>query len=235
MEFRHAAALRAAFPELSVGVIRARGPFLDASGSPVVAELVERARTRLAAGGEGEFPEIAAWRRAFSRMGLKPTQYRSASEALLRRLRQEGSLPAIHPAIDLANAVSVGFAVPIAVFDLERVEGDLEVRHATGGEVYTTFAGDEERPEPGEVIFADDGGRAHARRWCNRQSGLSAIRPTTREVLIVAEAMHAGGAETVARLVATLAEALAAHGATVLATAHPTAAAPIVRFAPSNG
>lgn len=235
MEFRHAAALRAAFPELSVGVIRARGPFLDASASPVVATLVERARARLAAGGEGEFPEIVAWRRAFSRMGLKPTQYRSASESLLRRLRQEGSLPAIHPAIDLANAVSVGFAVPIAVFDLERVEGGLEVRHATGDEVYSTFAGDEEHPEPGEVIFADAAGRAHARRWCNRQSGLSAIRPSTREVLIVAEAMHEGGAETVARLVETLAEALAAHGATVLSTAHPTTAAPIVRFAPPNG
>lgn len=235
MEFRHAAALRAAFPELSVGVIRVRGPFLDASASPVVATLVERARARLAAGGEGEFPEIVAWRRAFSRMGLKPTQYRSASESLLRRLRQEGSLPAIHPAIDLANAVSVGFAVPIAVFDLERVEGGLEVRHATGDEVYSTFAGDEEHPEPGEVIFADAAGRAHARRWCNRQSGLSAIRPSTREVLIVAEAMHEGGAETVARLVETLAEALAVHGATVLSTAHPTTAAPIVRFAPPNG
>lgn len=235
MEFRHAAALRAAFPDLSVGVIRVRGPFFDSSGSPVVTTLVERARTRLAAGGEGEFPEIVAWRRVFSRMGLKPTQYRSASESLLRRLRQEGSLPAIHPAIDLANAVSVGFAVPIAVFDLERVEGGLEVRHATGDEVYSTFAGDEEHPEPGEVIFADAAGRAHARRWCNRQSGLSAIRPSTREVLIVAEAMHEGGAETVARLVETLAEALAAHGATVLSTAHPTTTAPIVRFAPPNG
>lgn len=232
MEFRHEDALRAAFPELNVGVIRARGPFRDASGSAEVAALVERARARLAAGGEGEFPEVVAWRRAFSRMGLKPTQYRSASEALLRRLRQDGALPTVHPLIDLANAVSVGFAVPIAVFDLEHVEGGLEVRRAGGDEVYLTFAGGEERPEPGEVIFADAGGRAHARRWCNRQSGLSAIRPSTREVLIVAEAMHAGGAETVARLVDTLAGALTAHGATVLATAHPSAAAPIFGFAP---
>lgn len=232
MEFRHAAALRAAFPDLSVGVIRARGPFLDASGSAVVASLVERARTRLAAGGEGEFPEIVAWRRAFSRMGLKPTQYRSASEALLRRLRQEGSLPAIHPAIDLANAVSVGFAVPIAVFDLDHVEGGLEVRHASGDETYLTFGGGEEWPEPGEVIFADAGGRVHARRWCNRQSGLSAIRPATREVLIVAEAMHEGGGETVERMIDTLSAALVAHGATVLMTARPTAAAPVVTFAP---
>ncbi len=30
-------------------------------------------------------------------------------------------------------------------------------------------------PEAGEVIFADDAGHAHARRWTNRQSGRSAI------------------------------------------------------------
>jgi len=232
MEFRHAAALRAAFPELNVGVIRARGPFAEAASSPTVVALVERARGRLAAGGEGEFPEISAWRRAFSRMGLKPTQYRSASEALLRRLRQEGSLPAIHPAIDLANAVSVGFAVPIAVFDLDHVEGWLEVRHAVGDEVYLTFAGAEEHPDPGEVIFADAAGRAHARRWCNRQSGLSALRPATREVLVVAEAMHDGGAETMDRLVETLAAALRDHGATVLSSGRPSPDRPVFDFEP---
>src|SRR5207237_5536508 len=56
------------------------------------------ARERLsAAGTESELPEIQAWRRTFSALGLKPTQYRCASESLLRRFRKEGSLPAIHP------------------------------------------------------------------------------------------------------------------------------------------
>ncbi|QTR02977.1 hypothetical protein J7S33_28940, partial [Saccharothrix algeriensis] len=32
--------------------------------------------------------------------------------------------------------------------------------------------------------------RAHARRWTNRQSGLSAVRDTTASVLVVAEALH---------------------------------------------
>ena len=232
MNFRHSPEIRAAFPELAVGVVRVSGPFADVALRPEVIGLIERARGRLAAGGEGEFPEIAAWRRAFSRMGLKPTQYRSASEALLRRLRQEGALPPIHPLIDFANAVSVGFAVPIAVFDLERVEGGLEVRAAAGDESYLTFAGAVETPELGEVIFADAVRRAHARRWCNRQSGLSAIRPETREALVVAEAMHAGGEETIARLIETFEELLALQGATVLATARLDDATPVFTFAP---
>src|SRR5215471_7162093 len=35
---------------------------------------------------ESELPEVQAWRRIFSRMGLKPTQYGCGSESLLRRI-----------------------------------------------------------------------------------------------------------------------------------------------------
>lgn len=66
---------------------------------------------------ESEFGQIQAWRRAFSQMGLKPTQYRCAAEALLRRLRKEHSLPRLHPLVDLCNAASAAYAIPVAVFD----------------------------------------------------------------------------------------------------------------------
>jgi DNA/RNA-binding domain of Phe-tRNA-synthetase-like protein len=55
-------------------------------------------------------------------------------------------------------------------------------------------------------VFTDAAGQAHARRWCNRQSGLSAIQPTTTSALIVAEAMHATAKDDVARLIATIEE-----------------------------
>lgn len=167
------------------------------------------ARRRLSAATESGFPEIQAWRRAFSRMGLRPTDYRCASEALLRRFRREGTLPRLHPLVDLCNAVSLATAIPVAVFDLERIDGDLLVRHATGTERFLTFGGEMESPKPGEVIFADQAGNAHARRWTNRQSGLSAVHPETSAVLIVAEAMHATGAEDVAALTETLTAELA--------------------------
>jgi DNA/RNA-binding domain of Phe-tRNA-synthetase-like protein len=94
------------------------------------------------------------------------------------------------------------------VFDLDQVAGNLTVRHATGTETYATFAGDTETPEAGEVIFADDAGHAHARRWTNRQSGRSAIRPETHVVLIVSEAMHDTGQHDVNALREELREAL---------------------------
>jgi len=75
------------------------------------------------------------------------------------------------------------------------------VRRALGDEDSLAFSGEHERPEAGEVVFADAERRVHARRWCNRQSAWSAIRPETAEVLIVAEAMHDTAARDVAELI----------------------------------
>ncbi|MGO7020367.1 B3/B4 domain-containing protein [Rhizobium leguminosarum] len=211
MQFSHSDAMWQAFPELRAGALHAGGIDADADAEAAIADFNAIAEARLTKAQEGEFPEIQAWRRGFSRMGLKPTQYRCASEALLRRFRQEHALPRLHPIIDLCNAISLAFAIPIAVFDAETIAGDLEVRRAKGDETYLTFAGEIEHPEANEVIFADVEDRAHARRWTNRQSGLSAVRETTRSVLIVAEALHASAGDDIARLVETVADALARH------------------------
>jgi DNA/RNA-binding domain of Phe-tRNA-synthetase-like protein len=210
MLFRHSDALWQDFPTLSAGVLYVAGIGPEADVGDQVARYAAVAGERLAGGTESELPEIKAWRRTFAALGLKPTQYRCAAESLLRRFRKEGSLPTIHPLIDLCNAVSLAFAIPVAAFDLAEVSGSLEVRRATGEETYLTFAGTVEHPEPGEVVFADDTEEAHARRWTNRQSGRSAVRDATRAVLIVAEAMHDNGSDDVQRLVTALAGELAA-------------------------
>ncbi|MEU3766258.1 phenylalanine--tRNA ligase beta subunit-related protein [Amycolatopsis keratiniphila] len=210
MRLQHHPDVRSAHPGLAVGTLQATGITPDL---PVDLEkFVARATRRLADGPESEFPEIQAWRRAFAKMGLKPTQYRCASESLLRRLRKEGTLPRIHPVIDLCNAVSVAYAIPVAVLDVAKISGSLEVRHARGDEKYVTFAGTVEQPNPGEVIFADEDGQAHARRWTNRQSGHSAVSATTSDVLIVSEGLHATAAEDVRLLIEAIAGELAAAG-----------------------
>ncbi|MEJ7900600.1 MAG: phenylalanine--tRNA ligase beta subunit-related protein [Thermomicrobiales bacterium] len=210
MYFQHSQEIWNDFPDLVPGVLLADGITRDVSVGPQAARFNAIAESRLATSTEGEFPEIQAWRRAFSKMGLKPTQYRCASESLLRRFRKEGSLPEIHPLIDLCNAISIAFAIPVAVFDVSRIADHIEVRRATGDETYETFAGETEHPDAQEVIFADAAGRAHARRWCNRQSGYSPATAATSKVLIVAEALHQSAARDVQELVATISAELSA-------------------------
>jgi DNA/RNA-binding domain of Phe-tRNA-synthetase-like protein len=226
MDFQHSGEIWRDFPELVPGIVFADGITRDVTASDRTVRFTALARSRLAGGSESELPEVQAWRRAFTRMGLKPTQYRSASEALLRRFRKEGTLPQLHPLVDVCNAVSLAFAIPVAVFDVAKITGRLEVRYAVGDEDYLTFSGQAEHPSPREVIFADQAGQVHARRWTNRQSGLSAVQASTATALVVAEAMHDSAPTDVPELIAAIAGELNAiwsitPAAAVLSQAKP--------------
>jgi DNA/RNA-binding domain of Phe-tRNA-synthetase-like protein len=204
MHFYHSEEIWATFPTLKVGALHVSGVSASMDLRDQTQLHLNAARRRLSPGGsgghpapqEGQWPEIQAWRRVYATMGLQPTQVRCASEALLRRLRQDGQLPQLHPLVDLCNAVSVHAAVPVAVFDCDRIAWPLCVRRASGQEIFTNFAGDDEHPVEGEVIYADAAGRAHARRWAHRQSRHSAVGPATSSAFIVLEAFHESASET---------------------------------------
>jgi DNA/RNA-binding domain of Phe-tRNA-synthetase-like protein len=152
-----------------------------------------------------EMPSLAAWRRAFRTFGVDPTGYRSAAEALLRRLTKQRSIPAINTLVDIGNIVSIRYALPVAVFDRRSISGDLTVRFASGDESFTDLgSGATEQPERGEVIFIDDAGHVAARRWCWRQSAESASSASTTDVLVTVEGHHAAARTDVEAALADL-------------------------------
>ena len=221
MNFQHHEQVWRDFPALVAGALLVSGGPADDRAAKLVDQYLAVARSRLAGGPEGQFPEIQAWRRAFATLGVKPTQYRCASESLLRRLRRDDELPRVHPLVDVCNAISVAYAIPVAALDVSRIVGDLEVRYATGAETYLTFGGEPEHPAPGEITFADDARNAHARRWTNRQSGLSAVGAGTTTALIVTEALHDTAAADVREVTAALAGALDAASVAILTRTAP--------------
>jgi DNA/RNA-binding domain of Phe-tRNA-synthetase-like protein len=113
-------------------------------------------------------------------------------------------LPRLHPLVDICNAVSIAFAMPVAALDLDQVNEFIQVRHANGSETYLAFNGETETPPAGEVIFADASAHAHARRWTFRQSRQSIIMPQTRRALIVSEGLHDTAATDVPALIEAL-------------------------------
>jgi DNA/RNA-binding domain of Phe-tRNA-synthetase-like protein len=231
MQFSHHPDIWNRFPELAASTLFAEGIHTGVSVAEQVARFNAVAKSRLdAAGAESELPEIKAWRGVFSRMGMKPTQYRCASESLLRRFKKEGSLPQIHPLIDLCNALSLAYAIPVAALDAAKVSWPLQVRPATGTENYLSFSDEIEHPDPGEVTFADAQGNAHARRWTHRQSGLSAIREQTESVLIVMEAVHASAVKDVQELASALAEAMSEVWGVVPQQGRLSASSPVFEF-----
>jgi DNA/RNA-binding domain of Phe-tRNA-synthetase-like protein len=192
--FRYSDEVLVTFPTTRGGVIHTVGLNNAGSSSSLTeAFRAEQAQVResLVDVALSDLPSISAWRSTFSRFGVKPTQYRSAAEALLRRLTKQGDIPSINPLVDLANLVSIRWRLPVAVFDQATATGTTSVRFADGSEQFTDLGSDAPtRPEPGEVIFVDEAGLVSARRWCWRQSDQSAARTSTIEALITVEGHH---------------------------------------------
>jgi DNA/RNA-binding domain of Phe-tRNA-synthetase-like protein len=172
----------------------------------------EKVKSEIGTTPLSELSSVGAWRSTFSGFGVKPTQYRSAVEALLRRLTKQGDIPSINLLVDMANLVSIRHRLPVAVFDQAETSGVTTVRFAAGDERFTDLGSDGvSNPEPGEVIFVDEDGLVSARRWCWRQSDQSAARPSTTEALITVEGQHEGGQDDVSAALDDLLGLLAVH------------------------
>lgn len=213
--FAYDPAVVAQFPGLRVAAMHGTG-LANCPSSPALLEAYRAeqlaARERLQATAIADVPSIAAWRRAFSQFGAKPTQHRNAAEALLRRLDKQGEIPSIGTLVDIGNLVSIRHALPVAFFDLAGIDGGLTVRFAGGDEPFTDLGStDAVHPDPGEVVFVDRAGVVSARRWCWRQSAQSATRESTTGALIVIEGQHDGARDEVAAAAADIAALLAAH------------------------
>jgi DNA/RNA-binding domain of Phe-tRNA-synthetase-like protein len=185
------------FPAVRGAVVHASGLVNDPSPPDLRAVYTATQREVIEVIGDtplSALPSLEAWRRTFSAFGVKPTQYRSAAEALLRRLTKQGNLPSITSLVDLANLVSIKYRIPVAVCDQRVVTGVTTVRVATGDERFTDLgSGETTNPDPGEVVFVDDALLASSRRWCWRQSAESAASPNTVEAIFIIEAQHGGG------------------------------------------
>jgi DNA/RNA-binding domain of Phe-tRNA-synthetase-like protein len=206
--FRYDPAVLQRYPEVVGGVIHATG-VTNGPTPPGLATTFDSegmaVRARIGETPLSELPTLVAWRRVFRGFGVDPTQYRSAAEALLRRLVKQGSLPSLNALVDLANLVSIRYALPVAVFDQRTVVGGTTVRFARGDEGWTDLGSSaSEHPEPGEVIFADEADAVSARRWCWRQSAASAVGLKTTNVLVTVEGHHPRARDDVAPALADL-------------------------------
>jgi DNA/RNA-binding domain of Phe-tRNA-synthetase-like protein len=79
---------------------------------------------------------ILATRAGYKALGKDPARYRGSAEALLRRVIAGKGLPRINNVVDVINLVSVESRLPIGLYDLAHVEGDIVFRAGRQGETY---------------------------------------------------------------------------------------------------
>src|SRR5947207_868508 len=210
--FQYHPDILARYPAVTGGAILAQGmsngPTPDSLQAAFQAEQLATLQ-RIGDTPLSQIESLASWRNAFRGFDVDPTQYRSAAEALLRRLTKKGDIPSINLLVDLGNLVSIRYALPIAVVDTRAIQEGITVHFADGSERWTTLGESEVgHPDAGEVVFSDDTKLVIARRWCWRQSEQSAAREDTTSAIITVEAHHNGAHKDIAAALSDLQELL---------------------------
>src|SRR5258708_35208596 len=222
----------ARYPNVVGGVILARGMTNGPATEDLQAAFRAEQQATLRRIGDtplSQIESLAAWRSVFRSFDVDPTQYRSAAEALLRRLTKKGDIPSINALVDLGNLASIRYALPVALFDTRAIRGPVVVRFADGSERFTPLGESAvEHPERGEVVFADETGLVLARRWCWRQSDESAAQADTTRTVITVEAHHPSGRAAIQAALDDLLDLLRTYSGgsftpAVLDAAHPEA------------
>ncbi|CAN7714832.1 B3/4 domain-containing protein [Phyllobacterium sp. LjRoot231] len=114
---------------------------------------------------------LADWAQAYTRFGAKPNRTPCSAQALKKRVEKDGRIPSVNPVVDLYNAVSLRFAIPVGGENFDAYVGKPRLSVAEGTEPFDTLANGEaivENPAKGEVIWRDDVG-VTCRRWNWRQ------------------------------------------------------------------
>ena len=83
-----------------------------------------------------ESTQVQATRRAYKALGKDPARYRGSAEALLRRVIAGKGLPQINVIVDVINLVSVESRLPVGLYDLAQVSGDVVFRAGRTAETY---------------------------------------------------------------------------------------------------
>jgi DNA/RNA-binding domain of Phe-tRNA-synthetase-like protein len=104
-----------------------------------------------------ESPQVEAVRKAYKSLGKDPARYRGSAEALLRRIVAGKGFPQINAVVDVINLVSVESRLPVGLYDLAHVTGEVLFRTGRAGETYKGI-GKYDLNLEGLPLFADAAG-----------------------------------------------------------------------------
>jgi len=176
------------YPKLNIGIVTVRGA--DNTGSnEKIAHLLEEIEDYIKLNFTPtelvKHPLISPWRAAYQDFGAKPDSYKSSVEAMMSRILNGNKLPKINKLVDLCNYISLKHLIPLGVYDIDKLESAVSLRHAEGDEHFIPLGTDaKEAPEKKEVIYEDDIKRVICRRWNWRDCDQTKVTPGTKNAVI---------------------------------------------------
>jgi DNA/RNA-binding domain of Phe-tRNA-synthetase-like protein len=154
-----------------------------------------------------ESTAILATRSGYKALGKDPARYRGSAEALIRRVIAGKGLPRIHAVVDIINIVSVESRLPIGLYDLAQVHGDITFRAGRAGETYKGI-GKYDLNLESLPLFADEFGPHGS---ATSDSERTMVTSETKNVLAIFVSF--GGPETLQRHAERMKALLTEHAA----------------------
>lgn len=190
-----------AYPSISPEVARLAPGFRALSISVTAAPLVKaslgeealRKACEEVLNGKPHWAEahLNAWSDTFRAFGAKPKRTPCSAEALRKRVLRDGLLTALDPVVDLYNAVSLRYAVPVGGENLEAYHGMPRLIISDGSEPFDTLKDGGpfvEQPDAGEVVWCDDLG-VTCRRWNWRQGVRTRLNSSDKHMWFILESL----------------------------------------------
>jgi DNA/RNA-binding domain of Phe-tRNA-synthetase-like protein len=181
------------FPTVCFGVVVAEGVDNQGESQEITGLLQVQAKAlnaELAGTDARQHPHVLVWREAFQKLGLNPNKFPSSIEALAKRTAKKPELPVINKVVDLVNALSLKYILPMGAHDLDILPGDIEVRPAKRDDVFIPFgATDPEAVDEGELVYAT-GNQVRTRKWVWRQGEKAKVLPTSTHLFFPIDAFY---------------------------------------------
>mgnify|MGYP001770744361 CR=1 FL=1 len=134
---------------------------------------------------------INAWGDIFRQFGSKPNRPPCSAAALRKRVLKDGVMQSIDPIVDIYNAISIRYAIPVGGENIDAYQGTPTLTIADGTEAFDTMKDGTpaiESPDAGEVIWRDEIG-VTCRRWNWRQGIRTRIESDTRNMWFILESL----------------------------------------------
>ena len=128
-----------------------------------------------------DFKEFEPYHTAMRNFGISLSRFQMSVEALLKRISKSGDMPSISPVVDLANAVSLLYHVPIGTHDIDSLTADLEIRFIKDDDVFEG-SDDSSGFDREEVVYAS-GNSIRTRRWIWRQMPVGRINRDSKNLV----------------------------------------------------
>ena len=113
---------------------------------------------------------IIPYREAFQKLDINPNKFMCSVEAMFTRISKGKKLPSINPLVDLNNAISLKYNLPMGTHDLSKSDLDIEMRYSKEDDTFIPMGSEEiEKPDTNEIVYAV-GNKVRTRRWTWRQS-----------------------------------------------------------------